>query len=64
MTFLALYGAIAAIYLVICLLGAGTGTYYERRIAARYAFAAPVWPLALVWLLIRGVVALWRTAFS
>lgn len=60
--YLALYAVAAAIYLFVCLGGLLAHRPQERRTAARWAFAAPLWPAAIVWLLILGIRGLWRTA--
>lgn len=43
------------------LIALGTGIENEavRREAARFAVLAPIWPLMLVWLMIRGIRSAW-----
>ncbi|MDQ1111190.1 arginine exporter protein ArgO [Microbacterium testaceum] len=60
--YLAVYGVAALVYLLFCLGGLLAPRPQEQRTAARWAFAAPVWPAAIVWLLVLGVRGLWRTA--
>ncbi len=57
-----LYVVAAFVHLGVCLAAQVDAHWRTRRDAARLAFAAPVWPVALVWLLVRGVRSLWRTA--
>lgn len=57
------YATVAAVVMGCCAFDArASSTYAEERRLARYALAAPVWPLVLLWALGRGVRWLWRAA--